>query len=511
MKLITALITFLFLIYTLLERLTPDNVDSDTYYFIKLFLHEFRFEILFLIILVTLISLLSKHYKEVFNKLSNLSGSHMLFLSILVIFFYQLNKEDLRLLARARVYYYQKGLVYAKFNQKKADEYIDLINLGNYKDAEKYYEKYIKNKFSENDYRYISEHKKGAEKVVNDAAISFKKYNDFRENYIEKPTRISVPYLYHALTLYPKNAEYRDEFQTLFKIFQSASDSIDSVFKYCMASDYINAYKVFKKNGWYYFDEKSYGYFLNDDDNNEIAIIKTKKLCNYCLKNSEDLFRERVFNSWQLGTVFSNNIKSLDNIDGLQSFISKNAKSQQILKKENTKSENFPKDNRDDVSMVEVEKFKQFLKNNSKELYTLDLNYLKSIFKQELKIDSVHILFELYTINDYSKLVNFTRDLIAKNEGDVKYNSLYLLSGEGLYLLGKMDQAILEYQKVVALGGEFKVVAPLAMYKQAICFERLNDFETSNILLQKLLTVYGDTEFVKYLKNYEKDYYSITK
>ena len=64
--------------------------------------------------------------------------------------------------------------------------------------------------------------------------------------------------------------------------------------------------------------------------------------------------------------------------------------------------------------------------------------------------------------------------------------------GESLYNQGEYDLAILDYQKVIS-NHSSDPLAPNALLKQGMSFEKLTDHETAKIIYKKLISDHGSS------------------
>ena len=65
--------------------------------------------------------------------------------------------------------------------------------------------------------------------------------------------------------------------------------------------------------------------------------------------------------------------------------------------------------------------------------------------------------------------------------------------GESLYNQGEYDLAILDYQKVIS-NHSSSSLAPKALLKQGMAFEKLTDNETAKIIYRKLVSDYKSSQ-----------------
>ena len=75
--------------------------------------------------------------------------------------------------------------------------------------------------------------------------------------------------------------------------------------------------------------------------------------------------------------------------------------------------------------------------------------------------------------------------------GNDAIDARYMM-GECLFQQKEFDQAILQYQKIIAQQAKHPKAAS-AMLRQAMAFEKLSDNETAKIIYQKILSSYGSS------------------
>jgi tol-pal system protein YbgF len=69
-------------------------------------------------------------------------------------------------------------------------------------------------------------------------------------------------------------------------------------------------------------------------------------------------------------------------------------------------------------------------------------------------------------------------------------------AAESLYQQKEYESAILEFQKVIVEYPQHGKV-PVSLYKQGLCFEKLDDKETARIVYNKLLDNYPSSDQVQ--------------
>lgn len=100
---------------------------------------------------------------------------------------------------------------------------------------------------------------------------------------------------------------------------------------------------------------------------------------------------------------------------------------------------------------------------------------------------------ELLQQKSYQQAYNaFSRYLETAPEGEMAADARYLL-GESLFMQEEYELAILEYQKVIANFGKKPKVAA-AMLRQGMAFEKLREPNTAEIVYQRLVEEFPDSE-----------------
>ncbi|MCI5122037.1 MAG: hypothetical protein D3908_12760, partial [Candidatus Electrothrix sp. AUS4] len=141
--------------------------------------------------------------------------------------------DDIKLMARARIFYFQNNYLYTKFNQYTAIKYIDIISSGQYYDAKNFYDKFIEKKFNEKSMSYIYKYKEVADAAVEKSKESYGKYKEILNKNNNVLTRIGVAYLYKAYNIYPKNNEFINELSRVHNEFDKSFQSIPIFFDEC--------------------------------------------------------------------------------------------------------------------------------------------------------------------------------------------------------------------------------------------------------------------------------------
>lgn len=100
---------------------------------------------------------------------------------------------------------------------------------------------------------------------------------------------------------------------------------------------------------------------------------------------------------------------------------------------------------------------------------------------------------ELYKQKDFKEAKKSFQAYIDKNPNGDKIDSAYFWLGDCEFGMGRYEEAILEYQKVISKFGK-SPKAPAALLKQAMSFEKLGDKQSAKILYEKLLKQYPKSE-----------------
>lgn len=100
---------------------------------------------------------------------------------------------------------------------------------------------------------------------------------------------------------------------------------------------------------------------------------------------------------------------------------------------------------------------------------------------------------ELYKQKDFKEAKKSFQAYIDKNPNGDKIDSAYFWLGECEFGMGRYEEAILEYQKVISKFSK-SPKAPAALLKQAMSFEKLGDKQSAKILYEKLLKQYPKSE-----------------
>jgi len=99
----------------------------------------------------------------------------------------------------------------------------------------------------------------------------------------------------------------------------------------------------------------------------------------------------------------------------------------------------------------------------------------------------------LYKQKDFKEAKRSFQAYIDKNPNGDKLDSAYFWLGECEFGMGRYEEAILEYQKVISKFSKSNK-APAALLKQAMSFEKLGDKQSAKILYEKLLKQYPKSE-----------------
>lgn len=100
---------------------------------------------------------------------------------------------------------------------------------------------------------------------------------------------------------------------------------------------------------------------------------------------------------------------------------------------------------------------------------------------------------ELYKQKDFKEAKKSFQTYIDKNPNGDKIDSAYFWLGDCEFAMGRYEEAILEYQKVISKFSK-SPKAPAALLKQAMSFEKLGDKQSAKILYEKLLKQYPKSE-----------------
>ncbi len=97
-----------------------------------------------------------------------------------------------------------------------------------------------------------------------------------------------------------------------------------------------------------------------------------------------------------------------------------------------------------------------------------------------------------YEAGNYQEAYETFEAAIDKNGSSSNAIQARYMMGESLYQQKEFDQAILQYQKIIASQPKH-AKTPAALLKQAMAFEQLSDKETAKILYQKIMTSYSSS------------------
>ncbi len=97
-----------------------------------------------------------------------------------------------------------------------------------------------------------------------------------------------------------------------------------------------------------------------------------------------------------------------------------------------------------------------------------------------------------YEAGKYQEAYEMFEAAIDKNGSSSHAIQARYMMGESLYQQKEFDQAILQYQKIIASQPKH-AKTPAALLKQAMAFEQLSDKETAKILYQKIMTSYSSS------------------
>lgn len=96
-----------------------------------------------------------------------------------------------------------------------------------------------------------------------------------------------------------------------------------------------------------------------------------------------------------------------------------------------------------------------------------------------------------YEAGNYQEAYEMFEAAINNGSSSNAIQARYMM-GESLYQQKEFDQAILQYQKIIASQPKH-AKTPAALLKQAMAFEQLSDKETAKILYQKIMTSYSSS------------------
>lgn len=97
-----------------------------------------------------------------------------------------------------------------------------------------------------------------------------------------------------------------------------------------------------------------------------------------------------------------------------------------------------------------------------------------------------------YEAGNYQKAYEGFESAIDKDGNGPNAVQARYMMGECLYQQKEYDQAILQYQKIIASQPKH-AKTPAALLKQAMAFEQLSDKDTAKILYQKIINSYGSS------------------
>lgn len=298
MNKISALIGFVTLIVTVVSYFVPGRFDNDLFKLIIIIINELKFELFFISSFMILLSFNKSHCISTCNKYIK---DNKIIVSVFIVMLILSLINDIKLMCRARFYFYRKNLLYAKYSQSTANEYIILIKDGYFNDAEEFYKKRIDGKFNEIAMKYIFQYKKMCDSAIEESNSAFKTYTKMLENNDDKLTIISIAYLYKAYAIYPKNSIFYNEIDKVYHKFYDLFKTIPIIFNKCKENNYSDVYSIYNENSWFYFDKSTAGYLLPENLSSQREILsKTDKLCKYLLENGQKEFTINVINSWQI-------------------------------------------------------------------------------------------------------------------------------------------------------------------------------------------------------------------
>ncbi|WP_161629841.1 tetratricopeptide repeat protein [Desulfogranum japonicum] len=99
----------------------------------------------------------------------------------------------------------------------------------------------------------------------------------------------------------------------------------------------------------------------------------------------------------------------------------------------------------------------------------------------------------LYNAQKYQEAYRSLEDIVASDVQGHKLAETLFYMGECLFSQGEYDLAILDYQKVISNHSKDSL-APKALLKQGMSFEKLTDIETAKIIYSKLLNDYSNSQ-----------------
>lgn len=91
---------------------------------------------------------------------------------------------------------------------------------------------------------------------------------------------------------------------------------------------------------------------------------------------------------------------------------------------------------------------------------------------------------------EYKDAYDLFEKYLSANSSGPKAAETHYMMGECLFKQNDFDLAILDYQKVITNYAKSDL-APSALLKQGMSFEKLTDYETAKIIYQKLISEYG--------------------
>ncbi|MBU4236274.1 MAG: tol-pal system protein YbgF [Proteobacteria bacterium] len=97
-----------------------------------------------------------------------------------------------------------------------------------------------------------------------------------------------------------------------------------------------------------------------------------------------------------------------------------------------------------------------------------------------------------YEAGNYQNAYEMFESYIDKNGSSTNAIQARYMMGECLYQQKEYDQAILQYQKIIASQPKH-AKTPAALLKQGMAFEQLSDKDTAKIIYQKIISSYGSS------------------